>query len=406
MNKLVCVFLLVITLGFLTPNLFSYSVLTHEAVIDAQWKESIEPLLRKRFPRLSADDLKKAHAYAYGGSIIQDMGYYPFGSHFFTDLTHYVRSGDFVAALLRNAHDANEYAFALGALAHYASDNIGHPVATNKAVPMLYPKLRRKFGDNVTYADDPGSHLKTEFGFDVLQVAKGRYAPDVYRDFIGFEVSESVLERAFRETYGLELKDVFGTLDLAIGTYRKTVSAIIPKMTQVAWETKKDEIEKDAPGITREKFLYNLSKTEYEKAWGHNYQRPGVGSRVLSWVIRIVPKVGPFAALKFRTPTPEAEKLFMNSFNATVDRYKTLLVTERSRDVNPPDLNLDVGKPTTAGMYKISDDAYAKLLHKLAEHDFEGISRPLRDQIVAFYENGNAPVPSKLQTELQALKAK
>ena len=406
MSKPVCVFLLVVTLGFLAPNLFSYSILTHEAVVDAQWKESIEPLLRKRFPRLSADDLKKAHAYAYGGTIIQDMGYYPFGSHFFTDLTHYVRSGDFVAALLRNARDANEYAFALGALAHYTSDNIGHPGATNRAVPILYPKLRRKFGDNVTYADDPGAHLKTEFGFDVLQVAKGRYAPDAYRDFIGFEVSKPVLETAFRETYGLELKDVFGTLDLAIGTYRKTVSGIIPKMTQVAWETKKDEIQKDAPGITREKFLYNLSKTEYEKAWGHNYQRPGFGSRVLAWMMRIAPKVGPFAALKFRTPTPETEKLFMESFNATVDRYKTLLASERSRGANPPDLNLDVGKPTTAGMYKISDEAYAKLVHELAEHDFEGMSRPLREQIVAFYENGNAPVSSMLRTELQALKAK
>src|SRR5437016_492280 len=234
------------------PNLFSYSVLTHEAVIDAQWKESIVPLLRKRFPRLSDEDLKKAHAYAYGGSIIPDMGYYPFGSHFFTDLAHYVRSGDFVAALLRNAHDANEYAFALGALAHYASDTIGHPGAINRAVPMLYPKLRRKFGDSVTYADDPGAHLKTEFGFDVLQVAKGRYAPDTYRDFVGFEVSKPVLEAAFRDTYGLELKDAFGTLDLAFGTYRKTVSDIIPKMIQAAWVTKKDQIQKDAPGITRE----------------------------------------------------------------------------------------------------------------------------------------------------------
>src|SRR5215467_359062 len=150
MSKFCCAFLLATSLVFQVPNLFSYSVLTHEAVIDAQWKESIEPLLHRRFPGLSAEDLKQAHAYAYGGSIIQDMGYYPFGSHFFTDLTHYVRSGDFVAALLRNAQNANDYAFALGALAHYTSDNIGHPVATNKAVPMLYPKLRRKFGNNVT----------------------------------------------------------------------------------------------------------------------------------------------------------------------------------------------------------------------------------------------------------------
>jgi hypothetical protein len=406
MSKFCCAFFLAVTLVFQVPNLFSYSVLTHEAVIDAQWKESIEPLLRRRFHGLSAEGLKQAHAYAYGGSIIQDMGYYPFGSHFFTDLTHYVRSGDFVAALLRNAQNANDYAFALGALAHYTSDNIGHPVATNRAVPILFPKLRRRFGNNVTYADDPGAHLKTEFGFDVLQVAKGRYAPDAYRDFVGFEVSKPALEAAFRETYGLELTDVFSTLDLAIGTYRKTVSDIIPKMTQVAWDMKKDEIQKDVQGITREKFLYNLSKAEYEKTWGHNYQEPGAGSRVLAWVIRIFPKVGPFAAVKFRTPTPETEKMFMDSFNKTVERYKALLAAEGAHAANPPDSNLDVGKPTTAGMYQISDEAYAKLVHKLAEHDFERTPRSLRDQIVMFYENGSPPASPKLRKELQALKGK
>src|SRR5215510_503451 len=240
-----------VVLSLLQPNLYSYSVLTHEAIIDSAWKDSIEPLLLQRFQRASTQDLKKAHAYAYGGSIIQDMGYYPFGSHLFTDLTHYVRTGDFIAAMLRESANLNEYAFAIGALAHYAADSNGHTLGINRAVPMLFPKLRRKYGDEVTYADDPASHLKTEFGFDVLQVAKGRYVSDAYHDFIGFEVSKPLLERSFQETYGLELKDVFGALDLAIGTYRRTVSDLIPKMTQVAWELKADQIQKDAPGITR-----------------------------------------------------------------------------------------------------------------------------------------------------------
>jgi hypothetical protein len=400
-----CGLWLALTIAFHPLNVFSYSVLTHEAVVDARWTDTIEPLLKRRFPGLSAEDLKATHAFAYGGSIIQDMGYYPFGSHFFTDLAHYVRSGDFVAAMLREARNANDYAFALGALAHYASDNIGHPLAVNRAVPILYPKLRRKFGESVTYADDPGAHLKTEFGFDVLQVAKGRYAPDAYRDFIGFEVSKPVLEAAFRDTYGLELGDVFSTLDLAIGTYRRTVGGIIPKMTQIAWETKKDEIQKDIPGITQQKFLYNLSKIEYEKAWGQNYQKPGIGSRVLAWILRIVPKIGPLSALNFRTPTPETEKLFMDSFNATNERYRTLLAAERSRGVSPADLNLDVGKPTTFGMYKISDDAHAKLLNRWAEHQFAGMPRALREEILTFYQN-NAPVSSKLRVELGALKGK
>jgi hypothetical protein len=366
-------------------NAYSYSVLTHEAVVDSMWTDSIVPLIRQRYPGLSDRDLKSAHAFAYGGSIIQDMGYYPFGSHFFTDLTHYVRSGDFVAALLRDARNANEYAFALGALSHYASDITGHPLGINRAVPMLYPKLKRKFGDEVPYAADPGVHLKTEFGFDVLQVAKGRYASDAYRDFIGFEISKPALRAAFHDTYALDLDDEFTALDLGIGSYRRTVSAVIPKMTQVAWELKKDEIEKNNPGITREKFLYNISKADYEKAWGTQYSAPGLGSKVLAFFIRIVPKVGPFKALSFRTPTPETEKLFMDSFNATIDRYRALLVNERSRGTQPPNVNLDLGKPTAAGMYKMTDDAYAKLVDELAKHQFAGVPAALRENILAFY---------------------
>ena len=146
------------------------------------------------------------------------MGYYPFGSHFFSDLTHYVRSGDFVAALINESQDLNEYAFALGALAHYAADNAGHRMATNLSVPILYPELGTKFGKSVTYWDNPDSHIRTEYGFDVWQVSQGRYAPDGYKAFIGFEVSKPLLERAFRDTYGLEKKDVFGNLDLALGS--------------------------------------------------------------------------------------------------------------------------------------------------------------------------------------------
>lgn len=386
---------LLIALSLQQTNLYSYSVLTHEAIIDSAWKDSIEPLLRQRYTRATAQELKTAHAYAYGGSIIQDMGYYPFGSHFFTDLTHYVRSGDFVAAMLHDAATLNEFAFAIGALAHYAADTAGHAVAINRVVPILYPKLQRKYGSEVTYADSPTAHLKTEFGFDVLQIAKGRYASDAYHDFIGFEVSRPLLERAFQQTYGLELKDVFDALDLSIGTYRRTVSGLIPKVTRVAWVMKKDEIAKSQPGMTRERFLYNLSRAEYAKTWGTNYKAPGVPSRLLAFAIRIVPKIGPFRALTFRTPTPETEKLFMDSFNVTLERYRFLLAAERTRRTHPADVNLDLGRPTAAGVYKIADDAYAKLIDELDKHDFVGMPRELRENILNFYMDGTAPLSAR-----------
>ena len=209
----------------------AYSALAHEAIIDAAWDGSIVPALRARFA-LSDDDLKRARAFAYGGSLIQDIGYYPFSSRFFGDLTHYVRSGDFVEALIREAADVTEYAFALGALAHYAADTTGHPRAVNRAVPVLYPKLRARFGDVVNYAQSPSAHLKTEFGFDVIQVARGQYASGAFHDFIGFEVSKPIMERAFRATYGLDLDDVFAAIDVSIATFRWTVNTTIPSMTR------------------------------------------------------------------------------------------------------------------------------------------------------------------------------
>jgi hypothetical protein len=394
------------------PNLYSYSVLSHEAIVDSVWKDSIEPMLRQRFPRVTDRELKTAHAYAYGGSIIQDMGYYPFGAKFFTDLTHYVRSGDFVAMMLRDSVSLDEYAFALGALAHYASDTSGHPLGTNRAVPLLYPKLQRRYGQTVAYEDNPSAHLKTEFGFDVLEVAKGRFAPDAYRDFIGFEIAKPLLQLSFQHTYGLDLDEVFGTLDLAVGTYRRTVSNLIPKMTQVAWEMKQDEIQKSQPGVTRQKFLYNLSRADYEKDWGTQYEAPGLGTRTLAAFIGILPKVGPLRVLTFRTPTPEAEKLFMESFNATIDRYRSDLMAEQSHQTRPADMNLDVGAPSAAGMYKMSDDAYAKLVDKLAKDQFSSTPQELRDNILAFYKDGDAPISTKknrrhwarLQTQLETLR--
>jgi len=363
-------------------RLQAYSVLTHEAIIDSVWKDSIEKVLLKRFPRATAQDLEQARAYAYGGCIMQDMGYYPMGSHLFTDLTHYVRSAHFVQAMLRDAHDINEYAFALGALAHYVADNTGHPAAINKSVPILYPKIRKKFGDYVTYGDDPTSHIKTEFAFDVLQAARGRYASQAYHDYIGFEVSKPVLERAFRETYALELDDVFVALDAAIASYRKSVSKTIPKATKVAWELKKDDILKSMPGATPESFVYN-------------YRKPGLGTKFLAAVIRIVPKVGPLKAMAFHPPTPDTEKLFLESFEATVNRYRQLLTAEQAGRLQISDQNFDLGEPPKAGTYKLTDETYAKLVEHLSERDFEGVSPELRNDILSFYRDRNAPIETK-----------
>jgi hypothetical protein len=375
-------------------NAYSYSILTHEAIIDSSWDSTISPLLLKRFPAATPDELTQAHAYAYGGSIIQDLGYYPFGSKFYSDLTHYVRSGDFIVNMIRSSEDLNEYAFSLGALSHYAADNDGHSMATNASVPLLYPALRLKFGNRITYADDPFSHSKTEFSFDVFQAAKGRYASDAYKAFIGFEVAKPVLERAFLETYGMPIEKVFLSLDLALGTYRRAVGSVLPAMTRIAWQIHKRDILKDDPGITRRKFLYNLSRSSYEKNWGSTYTKPTRRSQVMAFVFRIVPKVGPFKPLAYKPVTPEIEKLYMASVNATIDRYVKLLVEVRSDRLELPNTNFDVGDPTVAGKYTLADAAYAKLLHKLNGH-YAVMPTDLRVNILAYYNDLSAPISTR-----------
>ena len=373
----------------------AYSVLTHEAIVDTVWLDSMRPVLLKRFPDATEDQLKQAHAYAYGGCIIQDLGYYPFGSKLFSDLVHYVRSGDFVAALLREAADADQYAFALGGLAHYAADNNGHPLAVNVSVPLLFPKLRRKYGDSITYAENPAAHLKTEFGFDVVQLAKGHYASKAYHDFIGFQVSKPLLERAFHETYSLEIKDVCRDLDLSLGTYRYSVSSVIPTMTKAAWAAKKDEIVRDMPGMTRRKYIYNISRASYNKEWGNKYERPGIFARFLAFIFRVIPKIGPFRTLAFKPPTPETELLFMKSFNVTLDRYRALVDEVKNNQLQFVNENLDVGKPTRAGGYSMADKAYARLLDKLASNQFNGVTPELRTNILSYYADLNAPIETK-----------
>jgi hypothetical protein len=337
------------------------SVLAHEANIDALWDTTIKPMLHARFPDATPDQLSDARGYAYGGCVIQDLGYYPFGSRFFSNLLHYVRTGDFIAALIRDAQDVNEYAFALGALGHYSADNEGHPLAVNLAVALMYPKLKARFGNIVTYEQSPKSHVMVEFGFDVVQVAAAAYAPEAYHSFIGFRVAKPLLERAFSETYGIEMKEIFFNEDLAIGTYRHAVGTTIPEMTKVAWGKKQNEIRKVLPGAQRKTFVY-----------------------------RLIPKIGPFRALRFSVPTPEAERLFLASFTATRERFRQSLDAVGAGRLRLVNTNFDTGRPTARGEYVMADETYDELLGKLAGHAFDGVSDSLRANLVDHYGDADS----------------
>ena len=389
-----------------------YSVLSHEEIVDLLWLDQIRPLLLKRFPGTTTEELRKAHAYAYGGCMVQDMGYYPFGNKYFSDLAHYVRSGDFVENMLEESSDLNEYAFALGALAHYASDTMGHPTV-NHIVAIEFPKLRKKYGEQITYAQNPKAHIQAEFGLDVEQIARGRFSSDAYHDFIGFEISQPVLKRAFRKTYGIELDDVFSDLDLSIGTFRRSISKIIPKMTKAALIAHKKELVRETPNFDKKKFLYNLSRGQYEREWGNKYLKPGFGTRVLAFFLKFVPKVGPFKALAFKIPPANAEDLYIKSVNETVDEYRRTLREASADKLNLPNVDFDTGRPTRPGEYVLTDKAYTRLLHELSDKSFATVTPELRANLLQFFSGGNLLVESKkgeadeqqTRAELQQLRA-
>ncbi len=385
-----------IVLGLLNPlTSKAYSVFAHEAIVDASWEKSILPLLKQKYPKATDADIKIARSYAYGGSLIADMGYFPFGNPYFTNLVHYVRSGDFVENLLTESQNLNEFAFAIGALSHYETDKYGHSLGTNLAVPIVYPKVGEKFGHVVTYDEDNISHKRMEFGFDVLQIARGNYLPQSYHDYIGFNVARPVLERAFLKTYGENINDVFGDLTLTISTFRWSVTSLFPSLTRTAWQIKKADIKAAHPGIKARKFHYRIRRKEYYQEFGREREKPKFKERVYAFIIEILPKIGPLKSLRFKAPGPEAEKLFLSSFDTSVVHYGMALNTlQHDQRIHLPDIDYDTGNITAPGEYGLADQTYSFMVIKLQEEKFQNLTAPLKNNILSFYEKADTTTKS------------
>lgn len=384
--KHACTLLLLLSLFLAGRPLLGYSVLSHEEVIDLAWNSDILPALLKRFPNATPEELKLAHSFAYGGSVIQDVGYYPLGNKKFTNILHYVRTGDFVAWMLRDARNVQEYAFALGALSHYAADSFGHP-AINLSVPVEYPKLRARFGDWIPYETNHDAHLRTEFSFDILEVAKHRYTSLQYHDFIGFDVSEDLLERAFVDTYGISLDHLLHFDDLTLETFRFAVGRVVPEMTEVALATHKPELEREYHDRARQDFLYHLSRADYSRQFGSRYRRPGIFARILGFLIKLVP-FGPAKVLGYRNPTPRTEDLYFRSMDHVLQEYHLLVQQVSAGDLRIPNRNLDTGMLIREGEYQLGDRTYADLLRRLDRDHFVHLTPAVRADILQYFAAG------------------
>jgi hypothetical protein len=378
-----------------TPfNSYSYGLLAHEALIDAAWEHTLLPILKDKFPNATVQQLKDAHAYAYGGAIIPDIGYCPFGSVEFSQLLHYSRSGDFVNALLMKAKSLNEFAFALGVLSHFIADGLGHPIGTNMAVAILFPRLEKKYGKQISFEQGKNQHSRVEFGFDVLQTARGNYQTNAYHDFIGFQICDSVLDSAFVNTYGLHLHNIFKSLPIAVSVFRYSVKTIIPEITKDAWKIKKSFITQMNPLATEKDFYFKMSKENYRK----EFVQPKFQSLIISVIIGVIPKYGPLSKFKPKLPSPIAEQYFQNSFDSSSAQYRNSLKSEHLNNHFFTNIDLDTGNETMYKEYKLADKTYYCLLKKLKHTHFENLTLELKKNINHFYSNTEATSESNTPT--------
>ncbi|HEX4577710.1 MAG TPA: zinc dependent phospholipase C family protein [Edaphobacter sp.] len=376
-----------------------YSVQTHQELIDLAWKQSIRPILLKQYPTLTEAQLQEAHAYAYGGCAIQDFGYYPFANGFFSDLTHYVRAGDFVLSLLRNAHTANELAFAIGALSHYIGDTVGHSAAINLAVPVEFPKLEKKYGPSVNYAENPHAHVRTEFAFDINQLSKRRFAPTGYTKFVGLEIPRDLLRKSFFETYGLKLSDIIGTKETSIRVYRSAVRSFLPNIARAETILHKKNFPEDLPSPDLDALKSDLLQASADNNWEAYRKNPGFRSHLYAGFIFILPKFGTLKMLAIKGPNQQTEDLYIKSVNRSIKALRFVLTHYDRIEYYIPNRDLDTGQVVKPGSYPLADKTYAKLLDIITQHPEKVVPNQLKHDLIAYYADPQAPIITKKDPE-------
>ncbi len=395
------------------PSGKAYGVLTHHQLIDQAWNTVIVPILLSRFPSLTPEQLREAHAYAYGGCIVHDFGYYPFANGFFSDLTHYVRTGDFVQKLFQHASTANEFAFAIGALSHYVGDSIGHAQATNPSVAAMYPKLRAKYGSSVNYAEGKHQHAQVEWAFDANQAAKLRLAPAAYVEDIGLEVPREQLAAAFYETYGIPLQEIVKGPLPAMKTFRFGARNFLPKFTYAEAVLHKGGFPADTSGPELEQYEREIGQLPKEEEWDKYRRKPGFSIHLLEGVIVIVPKIGMFKMLAIKGPTEETERAYIASVNLSTAALAVYLqkLMGAQIELGLEDRDLDTGQRVVPGGYLLTDKTYAQLLARITKVPTQPIPAGLKQDIVAYYADPAAPISTKkkpkewaaVQEQLQVL---
>jgi hypothetical protein len=87
---------------------------------------------------------------------------------------------------------------------------------------------------------------------------------------------------------------------------------------------------------------------------GHGVSQARTRSRILAFLLRLIPKVGPFKAVNFKIPTQQTEDMYIKSVNETVENYATCSARQTTQNLTCPTAIAIPGRETRAGEYALT----------------------------------------------------
>jgi hypothetical protein len=229
-------------------------------------------------------------------------------------------------------------------------------------------------------------------------LSKHRLAPGAYLRAVGLRVPNRLLAQAFEETYSLPLRDVVGPCRPAMRSYRTSVRSFLPRFAYAETVIHRNDFPPDMANASFQTFLDHIERADFQKVWNRYRRVPGIKTNLLALLIRILPRIGALSDLAIKIPTEDTQDLYVKSVNRTIEVYagflKQLAVTRQLAEPIP-NRDLDTGERTRPGAYARTDNTYATLLHKIARSPQRPIATDLKQNVLDYYSDANAPITTK-----------
>ena len=363
----------------------AFSVTAHQGVVDQAWGLTLVPLIRQRFPNATDRELTEAHAYARGGSISPILVLSARESFVFRPAA--LRSHRrFRQPSVNWGQLSGRICVRLGMLGHYEA-----PAGIRKRPIFRCPSSIPSSSRNTATPSPMRTHPRAPT--NSIRCAAGRSSQrntDLFEHSIDFKVPRDALERAFAETYGLQLNDLFDNYDIAIYTYRWGFRTIINEGTGIAWALYRKDIESNEPGVTSKEFVREISRGDFERQFGKAFLEPGYLPRFVGFLGTLVPDVGPLKRLPFKPLPDSVQKLYFRAYRHASERYVHEVAAICANKAWLENINLDTGRADKSGEYAPADEAWVDLLELHDKSHFANVRDDLASDFRAHFRDRNA----------------